>query len=188
MITFSANPNPYGAILNLNLSSLPKTKYGEEWFHDLWIKCCKHPSMFKEGVNPDNWGYKCDSNTKISLSKKEVPIIKSDENSDSNNNRCVGVIDTILGEIDNNLDKVLEESSFQSEISKFLEIRDRLMITDDIDLFYIVKKALAFNSVALDKLKYISNKYSLENTLKEILVPKCFELLCKSIENTSCFA
>ncbi|MDM9943980.1 hypothetical protein QVA93_11100 [Clostridioides difficile] len=180
MDTFSINPDNYAAYAKIDVSILPSTHLGKEWLHHVWITSSLDDKKFSDGIDIDKWGYSCEQKSRLKIMQNECQIITWAE-SENSSSKVHGVGDAILGEIDANLDDVLEEASFPIEISKFLEIRAKLMVEENIDLYYLIKKAKFFNNLALEKLKFLCEKYHIENLLETILNPKCFNLLKKTI-------
>lgn len=166
MITFSVNPNLYAGFERITKDNLPTTEKGKEWIGEIWLKA----HTLDKVVDADAYGYKCDENTKKKDMCKYVPLLTVEEVVEEGKK---GISDTVAVYFDENIDEMIERSDIVTVSEEFLDMREYLIAEIDVDLLFVLDKAMQYNRRAMIKLKELTEEFEMFDILKKVMRPDC---------------
>ncbi len=167
MLTFSVNPSIYEGFKKINKSNLPTTEKGKEWLGTVWLNAHK----LGESVDVDAYGYKCDENTQKKNQSREVTLLSNEELEEGKK----GVSESVAFYYDNKIEDIIEKSEIVTISEEFFDMREYLIAEADVDIWYVLTKAMEHNKRAMMKLKELSEEFSMYNLIKDVLRPDCLQ-------------
>lgn len=163
MLTFSVNPDLYAGFKKINLQNMPTTDKGKEWLGAVWLKAHTLGNV----VDTDAYGYKCDENTKLKDSSKYTSLLSAEEVEEGQK----GVSDTVAAYFDENIDTIIDKSEIVTISEEFLDMREYLIAEIEVDILFVMEKALQYNNRAMAKLKEITEEFGMFDMVKKVMQP-----------------
>lgn len=169
MLTFSVNPDLYAGFKKISKQNMPTTDKGKEWLGAVWLKAHTLGNV----VDTDAYGYKCAENTKLKDSSKYTSLLSAEELEEGKK----GVSDTVAAYFDENIDDIIEKSEVVTISEEFLDMREYLIAEIDVDILFVLEKAMQYNSRAMAKLKEITVEFNMFDMVKKVMQPDCMNYI-----------
>jgi len=181
VITFSINPqienNEY-EFLSKYANRLYKNKTIDdtrfnEWFSRIFLNELekKEPNIFETYEELDSYVYKCDLNTKINKSKKEINIVSFEEFETYG----VGCFDDFI-KCDDFVDDIMFKIDKDTLEKDLIEMHGFILVQEGVDILYLIGKLVNKdwndNDKLVNKVVTIVRRYGLEELISEILKDK----------------
>lgn len=169
MLTFSVNPDLYEGYKKINLSNMPTTEKGKEWLGEMWLKA----HTLDDVVNTDGYGFKCAENTKKKDSKKYSAMLSVEEIAEGKK----GVSDTVAMHFDDNIDDIINRSEVVTVSEEFLDMREYLIAEIEVDILFVMEKALQRNARAMAKLKEVTDEFGMFDMVRKVIQPEFMQYI-----------
>lgn len=184
MFTFSINKDMKEVVLSGKLTvTKPTTQYGREWLSEAWFKSLEGKT--DEHVNIDAYGFSCERNERMSIAKKETPMLNSDELKAGKS----GVSEVVAVDYEPRYATLLEKIDGDTKIDNFINAYETLLIEEGVNIWKLMKlagmtltrgkrKNVNYDHQSIVKLRQVIAKHELSDIIKEVLSDsKCYSKL-----------
>lgn len=175
MLAFSLN-NDYNNITFDNVNISPITDEGKEYLSNFFVAVINRKNRT---TNSDAYGKRSHDNNNINKLKNEVSLATTEELEKCKEKTGISnaIPEAVLGYIDGNIERVIEDDAIRNVLENLNEMQDYLEIEAGVNLLMILRRAVKGNTRAINKLRELKTEFSMDTMIRELLsTPNWYEL------------